>query len=69
MVLCASGINASEQSEVPEFYGTFSVSFLGYRQWRLRVLFKEMMKYVLEFFSGVLLVTSFVVATGARTCK
>ena len=37
------------------------------RQRTLRVLFKEMMKCMLAFFSGAVAVTSFVVASGART--
>ena len=37
------------------------------RQRTLRVLSKEMMKYLLAFFSGVVAVTSFVVASGAGT--
>jgi hypothetical protein len=47
--------------------GNFLSIIFYHRQRTLRVLFKEMMKYLLAFFSGVIAVASFVVASGART--
>jgi hypothetical protein len=56
-----------QSNEGTSVLGSFLSIIFYDRRSTLRVLFKEMIKYLLAFFSGVVAVTSFVVASGART--